>query len=112
MLNTLAKTLAKARFSTLSDTLGDGDGEARLDTSDETVAKVESHPHHDTLSYVQAKALISTLVVALDEANHKDLAAAKVIERPRLETLGVSLKAIKAYALADTMADTVPAVKA
>lgn len=65
---------------------------------------MESYSHYNTLGYVQAKALINTLVVALEEAKPKDLAAPRVIRRRRLETLGDLIKAVKAHALADTMA--------
>lgn len=65
------------------------------------MAKVESDSHYNTL----------TFVVALEETMPKDLAAPSVMARPRLETLGDLIKAVKAQALADTMADAVPAAK-
>ena len=98
MLNTLAKTPAKARFSKLSGALCDVDCKAWVDTSAETLAKAESYSHYNTLGYVQAKALMNTLVVALEEAKPKDLAAPRVMGRPRLETLGDLIKAVKAHA--------------
>lgn len=72
---------------------------------------MQSYSHYNTLRYLQAKALINTLVVAVEEAKSKDLAAPRVMGRPRLETLGDLIKAVKAHALADTMADAVPAAK-
>ena len=63
------------------------------------------------MGYEKAKALINTSVVALKETMPKDLAAPRVMGRRRLETLGDLIKAVKAQALADTMADAVPAPK-
>ncbi len=63
------------------------------------------------MGYEKAKALINTLVVALKETMPKDLQAPTVMRRRGLETLGDLIKAVKAQALADTMADAVPAPK-
>ena len=72
---------------------------------------MEKNAHYDTLGYVQAKALINMLVVALQAALPQDMAAQMVIWRPR-EKLGDSLSNVKAHALADSMADTLPEAKA
>ena len=72
---------------------------------------MEKNANYDTLGNVQEKALINMLVVALQAAKPQDMAAHRVIWRPR-KKLGHSLSNINPHALAVSMADTLPEAKA
>ena len=72
---------------------------------------METHPHCDTLGYVQAKALLNTLAVALKQAKPKDLATYLLRWRLR-EKLSDSLSDVEAHALADIIGATLPEAKA
>ena len=60
---------------------------------------------------MQLIALIKTFAVALEQVKPKHLAGNWLMCRPR-QTLGDSLSDLKTHALADTMADTLPELKA
>ena len=60
---------------------------------------------------MQLIALIKTFAVALEQVKPKHLAGNWLMCRPR-QTLGDSLSDLKTHALTDTMADTLPELKA